>query len=33
MVRLARNGVEMCWADEDVKEGILEELEKVEFEE
>jgi adenosine deaminase len=30
MVRLARNGVEMCWADEDVKMGILRELDSVE---
>jgi adenosine deaminase len=29
MVQLARNGVEMCWADEDVKRAILDELERV----
>ncbi|KAL1836861.1 hypothetical protein VTK73DRAFT_4899 [Phialemonium thermophilum] len=29
MVRLARNGVEMSWAPEDVKRSILEELDAV----
>jgi adenosine deaminase len=32
MVQLARNGVEMCWADEEVKREILEELDKVHVE-